>query len=101
MLKSLQVSKTERRVVIILMIINSFAYFVNKFGLSGKINSCWTIFTNTTNRRLYEIKGEFYPFVEFVDRSWCFNGLFPSYDSSEFFVYTLLIFGILIIKKIW
>lgn len=102
------------------MLINSFALFVNYFGLSPKFKSesdnyYFCLFTNSiksdsfysyqSNIEKYtEYKWEenFYPFVKFYS-SWYdgfyFNGLFPYFDYTEFLVYSLLIFGYFILKK--
>lgn len=100
MIKKFELTKTERRVVIILMIINSFALFVNKYEFQGRINNCHYIITNSGENYVKE-KDLFYPFFKFNDRNDCFQGIFQYYDSSEFYIYTLLIFGVLFIKKVW
>lgn len=111
----------ERKIVTVLMLVNCFALFVNYFGLSPKIKNeigedykC--LFTNSIitsnyggnnlenyNHEFYKFKNRFYPFVEFYDTSsddFYFNGIFPYYDYTEFFVYTLAIFGFFIIRKL-
>lgn len=94
-------SKGERRFIIILMIINSLALFVNYFELRGQIKNCTRVFTNSGEYTINN-KDYFFPFVnEFTDKKDCFIGIFPYYDTSEFFVYTILIFGLVIVKKIW
>lgn len=114
----IKISKIEIRATIVLMIINAFALFVNYFGLSPKFeneNGYKTIrlFTSATNGTLYPYNSNydvshadnFYPFVKFYGNSqsfgFYFNGIFPYYDMSEFVVYTVLIFGVLFIKKLW
>lgn len=112
----------ERRIIIILMLVNSIALFVNYFGLSPKFKSgnnddyYFCALTNSV-RSEYPIsryntnlisfnehlmKDNFYPFVKFYS-SWYdgfyFNGLFPYFDYTEFLVYSLLIFGYFILKK--
>ena len=113
----------ERRIIMILMLVNSIALFVNYFGLSPKFKSDYKddyyfcVFTNSirsqypiseygTNLRSFNehlIQDNFYPFVNFYS-SWYdgyyFNGLFPYFDYTEFLVYSLLIFGYFILKKL-
>ncbi|MBA9072595.1 hypothetical protein GGR22_000721 [Flavobacterium gossypii] len=113
----LRFSQKEKRIVIVLMLINSFALFVNYFGLSPKVDKdCGEayIFTftgrevvnyNYSYTALYDsdLFPNFWPFVDFTYPNYCapFKGIFAYYDTSEFLVYTLLIFGIVIIRKIW
>lgn len=107
----------ERKIIVILMLVNCFALFVNYFGLSLKFkvdNYYFCFFTNSVRSSYYyggnlelfeQYKWEkkFYPFVNFYD-SWhggyYFNGLFPYFDYTEFLVYTFLIFGFFIAKNI-
>ena len=96
----LRLTKIERRVIIILMAINSFALFVNEFKLQGEIGNCSRLFTNEGEKFVNSSK-YFYPFVELIERDGCFKGMFAYYDSGEFFVYTILIFGVVFIKKVW
>jgi hypothetical protein len=114
----------ERKIITVLMIVNCFALFVNYFGLSPKIknevggyykclltNSINTYYSydyNSNNLEhynyeFYKIKINFYPFVDFYGSSnndFYFNGIFPYYDYTEFFVYTLAIFGFFVIRKL-
>lgn len=99
-MSNFKLNSVERRVVIICMVINSFALFVNEFELQGKMKNCFKIFTNEGDKFVVNSE-QFYPFVDFTNRDNCFNGIFPYYDSGEFFVYTILIFGIIFIKKVW
>jgi hypothetical protein len=122
-------STKERRIVIVLMLINFFALFVNFFGISSSIelnnnpniNKKIDILTNSIGLVkdypheviFSENVKEFWPLCTFNKytydsriskngRIWTnFNGIFTSYDFSEFIFYTLLIFGFFIIKKIW
>jgi hypothetical protein len=122
-MKHLNFTDKEKKIILILMLINCFALFVNYFGLSPKIKNTDNdyyvcLFTNSVKTEgyygtaygtnlvqysPYKSESSFYPFVDFY-KSWYdgfyFNGLFPSYDSTEFFIYTLLIFGFFIVKKI-
>ena len=65
---------------------------------------------------LYDTRSSehFYPFTEFIERErpsftnsenyylkTRYRGLFPDYDKSEFFIYTLLIFAVVLVRKIW
>ena len=99
-MSNLKLNKIERRVVIICMLINTFALFVNEFELQGKMKNCSRIFTNEGDKNEYS-PHQFYPFVDFINSDNCFNGIFTRYDSDEFFVYTIIIFGIIFIKKVW
>ena len=125
-------SQKERRTIIILMIINVFALFVNYFNLSPKFNigsyknrtelflftdskeklllsnPHKTYFKNGTSR-MYQIRHtkHFWPFVKFYDKDkFSINrkrirGIFADFDHTEFGVYTLIIFGFFIVKKLW
>jgi hypothetical protein len=114
----LKVSRKEIRVMIVLMLINTFALFVNYFALSPRLSNesgykAIRLFTNSTQNGMYPFTSNydynhfdnFYPFVKFYynDQNYglIFNGIFPYYDTSEFFVYTILIVGVMVIKKIW
>lgn len=141
-MKTLKFSKKERRIVIILMLINSFALFVNFFHFNAytetkkTLNKDWgnTItkryyfFTNRSNHEKF-LKNEeglsnFYPFVNFTykssmehhrsyfsksdiekyegfNKNFIFHGIFPYYDYTEFLVYSLIIFGVPLIRKLW
>jgi hypothetical protein len=109
-------SIAEKRTVIVLMLINSFALFVNYFGLSYRIDKTADLFTNSTgiNGNYYHYpydvgyssnSNHFYPLVDFTSNNYpegfFFKGIFAYYDTTEFIVYTLLIFGFVLIKKIW
>ncbi|CAM1353705.1 conserved hypothetical protein [Tenacibaculum halocynthiae] len=139
------------------MIINSFALFVNYFGLSPEFEvnggkkdtytdnmtyrvgeNSFFLFSDSAKKsmvkdandigvRLYKTryKKHFWPFTKFNDETtkvvkdydgnWNYNkkghtfyyngkrfrGIFADFDHTEFFVYTLLIFGIVLIRKIW
>jgi sorbitol-specific phosphotransferase system component IIC len=119
-MKRLTLSVKERRLVIILMLVNFFALFVNYFGIAPSVKNekgYSLIFILTTNCIVddndispFEFQHEinhqnFFPIVKFYTESRYFGthfkGLFPYYDFSEFFVYTLVIFGIVILRKIW
>ena len=120
-MRYLKFTLKERRVIILLMLINCFALFVNYFGISPRFknendNYYFCLFTNSTKssdsymfyqsnlERYSEHKWEenFYPFVDLYD-SWYdgfyFNGVFPYFDHTEFVVYSLLIFGYFILRK--
>ncbi|MFD2552731.1 hypothetical protein ACFSQP_13025 [Bizionia sediminis] len=128
-------SKKERRIIIVLMIINCFALFVNVFKMSNKSekHESHTVFHNDLTRTRYyqnnkiyyftdgknNTENSFYPFIDFNTYSShsdnpfeykkekhnsstkIFRGIFPDYDYTEFLVYTALIFGIPLIRKIW
>ena len=119
-MKYLKFTLKERKLITMLMVINSFALFVNYFGLSPKIRSGNTeyylcLFTNAVKNdkylhrtnlvqyNSYEFEDKFFPFVKYYS-SWYegsyFNGIFPYYDISEFLVYTLVIFGFFILRKV-
>lgn len=109
-------SQNETRTVIVLMIINSFALFVNYFGLSYRFGNDADLFTNSNGingnyihypyETMYSSNSNhFYPIVEFTSNSYqgvpFFKGIFVYYDTTEFFVYTIIIFGVVIIRKLW
>ena len=124
-MKYLNFTDKEKKIILILMLINCFALFVNYFGLSPKIKNSDNdyyvcLFTNSATNfsvvdghyldatnleryKAYKFEENFYPFVKFY-HSWYdnfyFNGLFPYYDYTEFLVYTLLIFSFFISRKI-
>ena len=117
MFSKIKVTTTEKRVVLILMLLNTFALFTNYFGLSYKLNDTSELFTKSVGVQesyrtsilddgnyLTTNKEKFYPFIDFYDgyyNNYTFRGIFAYYDTTEFFFYTLLIFGILLIRKIW
>jgi hypothetical protein len=130
-----KLTKKEKRIIIILMTINLFAFFVNHFRLSpsfsiGEYPKTDEVFLFTdakeskmlnddsysNNYDLYDLRSSeyFYPFTRFVEKenpsyfrsedyylTTRYRGLFPDFDKSEFFVYTLLIFAVVLVRKIW
>ena len=122
-MKYLNFTDKEKKIILILMLINCFALFVNYFGLSPKIknsdNDYYICFftnsvktegyygsaygTNLVHYSPHKFESNFYPFVDFY-KSWYdgyyFNGVFPYFDYTEFLVYTLLIFSFFISRKI-
>lgn len=131
-MKKIKFSKLEKRVIIVLMLINCFALFVNVFGMDyhTKDEDFNPYYSGDvlTKKRTYDINyfltdnakqkdKSFYPFIDFRDYEnriggvyngsrniktiKTFRGIFPDYDYTEFLVYSLLIFGIPIIRKIW
>jgi hypothetical protein len=132
---NLKLSKKEKRIIIILMTINLFAFFVNHFRLSpsfdiGEYPKTDEMFLFTDAKEsemlndnghsigydLYDTRSSehFYPFTEFIEKErpsftnsedyylkTRYRGFFPDYDKSEFFVYSLLIFAVVIVRKIW
>ena len=134
-MRKFSLSKSERRIVIILMAVNTFALFVNYFMLSPKSVS-WTgrakhevyWFTDVKAERtlnqdswttingvstMYETRhpNHFWPFVKFHETfelrghnrhgSTRFRGIFADFDHTEFLVYTGLIFGFILIRRLW
>lgn len=114
----------KRNLIILIMAINSFALGVNILGVNYTWGSCWQKtnnygggyhgaqnslfsfynYTNANNQYgLYNKQSEnFWPFVDFFEKNRyrdCkdFLGIFNNYDSSEFFVYTILLFLVLYI----
>lgn len=130
-----KLTKTEKRIIIILMTINLFAFFVNHFRLSpsfdlgeypktdevflftdAKENKMLNDNSYSDNYDLYDLRSSeyFYPFTKFIEKEnpsyfysegyylkTRYRGLFPDYDKSEFFVYSLLIFAVVVVRKIW
>lgn len=132
---NIKLTRVEKRVIIILMTINLFAFFVNHFRLSpsfsiGEYPKTDEVFLFTDAKEsemlndnghhigydLYDTRSSeyFYPFTKFIEKEnpsyfrsedyylkTRYRGLFPDYDKSEFFVYTLLIFAVVLVRKIW
>lgn len=115
-MKPIKFDQKELRIIIILMIINTFALFVNYFELSPN-NGDFFLLTDskefsvpsqngysTINGRSLMYSQEhtkhFWPFVKYYDEP-RFRGIFTDYDHTEFLVYSLVIFGFFIIRKIW
>lgn len=130
-----KLTKKEKRIIIILMTINLFAFFVNHFRLSpsfdiGEYPKTDEVFLFTDAKEnkmlndnsyndyydLYDLRSSkhFYPFTEFIEKErpsftnsedyylkTRYRGLFPDFDKSEFFVYTLLIFAVVLVRKLW
>lgn len=132
---NIQLTKKEKRLIIVFMTINIFALFVNHFRLSPsfsigvypKTDEVF-LFTDANENKmlndnsysndydLYDLRSSkhFYPFTKFIEKEnpsyfhgedyylkTRYRGLFPDYDKSEFFVYTLLIFAVVLVRKIW
>ncbi len=104
----------EKRILIILMAINIFAFFVNYFDLSpvyknyqGSLNNIpvkYYFFTTKEGLDYGDPSKKFYPFTKFSidsNREYVFRGIFPDYDQTEFIAYSILIFGIFYIRKAW
>jgi hypothetical protein len=108
----------QKRFIIIFMLINLFALFVNFFQLSPvyryyseeySTKHLVYFFTDAEYHHYnHLIDKEFWPFVEFYTEDTSsayigsvFRGIFPDFDFSEFAVYTFIIFGFIFIKKIW
>lgn len=144
-----RLSKTERRILIVLMFINLFAFFVNYFHLSPKFemddsyashigDDIAYIFTDSGSDHMLGQKGGYYlgqpmyswrnteafwPLTKFyVEKIHSFEkkdysasseyskeyytesrfrGIFADYDHTEFIVYTILIFGVVYVRKLW
>lgn len=131
-MKKISFTQKEKRVIIVLMLVNCFALFVNIFDMSyhitGRSYESYSSGDNevyeTVNHKTYFLtdngnykKEFFYPFTFYTESTKkenstskyykkyytykVFRGIFPDYDYTEFLVYSLLIFGIPIIRKIW
>lgn len=138
-MKKIKISKLEKRVVIFLMLLNTFALFVNYFGVSpmhtitveDKQPEGHTLFyynriyflTDSSQHHLHNFEDNttylntdnmyrnnhpyhFWPFTTFKERhftkpTYRFRGIFADFDHTEFLCYTLLIFGVVFIKKVW
>lgn len=130
-----KLTKKEKRIIIILMTINLFAFFVNHFRLSpsfdiGEYPKTDEVFLFTDAKEnkmlndnsysdyydLHDLRSSeyFYPFTKFIEKEYPsftnsedyylktrYRGLFPDFDKSEFFVYTLLIFAVVLVRKLW
>lgn len=90
-----------------------YAFTSSTGDLGGKgFSDSQSYYNTVTGSYIYQTfndnKSDFYPFVSFIDNDTyncgidmnktcyvrVFKGIFPYYDFSEFFVYTLLIFGL-------
>jgi len=137
-MKKIKINQKERRIIIVFMLLNSFALLVNYFGLSPKFTTNGTSYnesvgtynytneifplTDSKTQHLMSVTSgtyyadgtsemyknrhphHFWPFTKFVDKkypAYRFRGIFADYDHTEFLVYSLLIFGIIILRKVW
>lgn len=67
--------------------------------------------TRNGNSLMYKTRhpNHFWPFTKFYEKAHFpssriksrFRGIFADFDHSEFIVYSLLIFGVVIIRKLW
>lgn len=109
----------QRKIITVLMIINTFAFLVNFFNTQRYLSSNFKrenfIFTDCTpgyyknyywynNKTYYYINKQekFWPFTEFFEgySDKRFRGIFVDYDHTEFIIYTILIFGIPVIGRV-
>jgi hypothetical protein len=125
----LKFSSKEIKIIIVLMLINSFALFVNLFEMSIRIvdegttwnNKRYYLFTDVGETRMGRIvngegeypstnyssfSNQFYPFVDFyiertsnISSEKRFRGIFPGFDLTEFIVYSFIIIGFFVLKK--
>jgi hypothetical protein len=125
----LKFSNKEIKIIIVLMLINSFALFVNLFEMSIRIvdegttwnNKRYYLFTDVGETRMGRIvngegeypstnyssfSNQFYPFVDFyiertsnISSEKRFRGIFPGFDHTEFIVYSFMIIGFFLLKK--
>ena len=127
-MKYFKYSVKARRVIIVLMIINSFAFVVNFLNITPKITSkndsgyeYWYYIFTDGNVYFSDITGScdgenekyknFWPFLNYTNDRDCikqeffyrtkFRGVFPDYDISEFIIYSIFIFGIPLLRKMW
>lgn len=126
-MRKIKFSRIEKRIIIILMFINSLALFVNIFELTVTVYDKpysrikYYLFTDVGEAEIMQsgydkmynrfpstnynnFSSEFYPFVDFYIESKSekrFRGIFAGFDHTEFMVYTFLIIGIPLIVKIW
>ena len=124
-MKKPKFTKVEKNVIIVLMIINCFALFVNLFEVSVRVTRDKSIFDkeryylftdvgagtmgvyiNGENKypstSYNDFSSQFYPFVDFYlesNNEKRFRGVFPGFDHTEFIVYSFLILGFFILKK--
>lgn len=114
--------KTRRR-VIVLMLINLFALFINYFELSPSIKVSDETHYLLSDGRSNDDSEHFFPFTRFTAKGENghleenflgmgediyiqtpyrqFKGIFPDYDISEFLVYTGLIIIVLLVRRFW
>ena len=124
-MKQLNITKFQKRIILIYVFLNIFALTVNYLGFNLKYkygsyevppNSTqdwWVtrefyLFTNSTGDFDFEQmnKKHLYPFVDFNksdDRGLkhTFRGLFPYYDTTEFVVYLIPVLVFIGYKKFW
>ncbi len=109
----------QKKIIVVLMLINTLAFLVNFFNTQRYINSDFKpktyILTDCTpgyfkdyyrykNKTFYyrHKQEKFWPFTEFFESSskGRFRGLFVDYDHTEFLIYSVLIFGIPVVGRI-
>lgn len=119
--------KTKSKTIVIIMIINVFAFFVNLFKIDGKIDMFEfvdyseagfakhqdKIFINFFTKTDFVPENGFWPFANTFEKSrrlisngiddiptdyYIFRGVFYNYDISEFIAYTILLFVVLYFK---
>nr|WP_288980830.1 hypothetical protein [uncultured Allomuricauda sp.] len=122
-MKKITVSTKERRFIIVFMIINCIALFVNVFEFNSFkdfYKDRYYYFTDNGKFDAVDInktyfgptktsKDFFYPFIDFTESTfsttanikWKFRGIFPDFDYTEFIVYTIIIFGVVFLRKVW
>lgn len=132
-MKKIIFTKREKRVIIVLMLINCFALFANFFNMdfkivqerveySGEYNKYTTYITNTTyffTDAEIDPQDFFWPILNFsvsyskgpyekrnsssyYSKEYnTFRGIFSEYDYTEFLVYSALIFGIPVLRRLW
>lgn len=122
-MKKLSYTLKQKKIIAILMCINFFALVVNLLGIKGNITSgsgadktIFNIFTHSKgfqyrilnmfdDVRFADNYEEFWPFVEFTKShnlaGYLFKGIFCYFDFSEFIIYSILIFGIPLLIKLF
>jgi len=115
----------QKRFLIVWILLNSFALFVNLADIRGAIdnsdtsyNSYGYLIHNGTDRIIYlftnssgQNKSDFWPFTSYYSINYPSNsgfpiqhfygGLFNSYDIPEYIFYMVLGFAIVFVPKLW
>src|SRR5690554_2669847 len=103
----------QKKIITVLMIINTFAFLVNFFNTQrdGYDKKIFYITDYTPGFYVgyhyhpgyYNDKQEkFWPFTNFFEEfdEKRFRGVFVDYDHTEFIIYTILIFGIPVVGRV-
>lgn len=109
-MKNIRITQKERRFLIIWIGVCAFAWFVNYAQIRGYVGNQVYLFTIGWDST------DFWPFTNFthnleldnnigpgfrLNDTGAFYGIFKSFNSPEFIVYSLLGVAIIFVPKIW